>query len=91
MDHLDVGCRRVDIGFALTVEAKFLVIALHLDLGIDLDLISREIITDGIHDLGEKLITQSAAAEVGGGDHPAEGDQAGRFQVDPGVGGNLAV
>ena len=77
MDHLDVGRRGVDVGLPLAGKAKLLVVALHLDLGVDLNLISREIIADGVHDLGQELVSQPATAKVGGGDHSAEGDQAG--------------
>lgn len=81
----------MDVGFTLTVEAKLLVIALDLHLRIDFNFISWEIVTDGVHDLGKELIAQTLTAEVGRGNDPAKGNQAGLLQKDPGVGGNLPV
>lgn len=81
----------MNVRFTFTVETKLLVVSFHLYLGVDLNFISREIIPDSIHNLVEEFITQSTAAEVRGGDYPAEGDQTGLLQVDPGVGCNLAV
>lgn len=47
----------MDVGFTLTVETKLLIITFYLNLGIDLNLISREIVTDGVHDLRKELIS----------------------------------
>lgn len=81
----------MDVGFTLTVETKLLIITFYLNLGIDLNLISREIVTDGVHDLRKELVSQALTAEVGRGDDPTKGYQAGLLQKDPGIGGNLPI
>ena len=67
----------MNVGLTLTVEAKLLVVAFHLNLGVNFNFISREIVMDGFHDLVNKLISQPLTAEIGRGNNQAKGYQAG--------------